>query len=58
MADDDATKQDTPSTTDEPQNTEDVRGHAHQRQRPDRDVSAPRSTEDGKPDPVENGHSV
>jgi hypothetical protein len=54
MADDDATKQDTPSTTDEPQGTEDVRGHAHARQRPDRDVSAPRSTEDGELDPVED----
>lgn len=46
----DATEKDTPDATDETQEKEDVEGHARY-QRPDRDISAPKSTEDDKADP-------
>jgi hypothetical protein len=50
MVDDATNEKETPSTTDEAKDKEDVEGHVR-RQRPDGDVSArpPRSTEDGKP---------
>jgi hypothetical protein len=56
MVDDATNEKETPSTTDEAKDKEDVEGHAHARfsQPPDRDVSAPRSTEDGKADPVKS----
>jgi hypothetical protein len=58
MADNDETKQDTPSTTDEAADEADVEGHgAHYNGlRPEIDAAAPRSTEEGRPDPVESNH--
>jgi hypothetical protein len=57
MVDDTANEKETPSTTDEAQDKEDVEGHSRHL-RPEGDVSARKSTEDdkadpGKPDPPE-----
>ena len=53
MAADDATEKDTPSTTDEPEDKEDVEGHSRALQ-PEIEVRTPKATDDGKSEPIES----
>jgi hypothetical protein len=55
MAADDATEKDTPSTTGEPEDKEDVEGH-RRALTPDPEVLKPKASDDGKSDPVESFH--
>jgi hypothetical protein len=53
MAADDATDKDTPSTTAEPEDKEDVEGHSRALQ-PEIEVRTPKATDDGKSEPIES----
>jgi hypothetical protein len=59
MAADDATEKDAPSTTDEPEDKEDVEGNwCKGGLQPEIEARAPKSTEDDKSDPVESYRGV
>jgi hypothetical protein len=55
--DDEATEKDAPSTTDEGGEEEDTEGHRYS-QRPDRDVTAPRETEEERPGPPQGSRRI